>query len=117
MGWKVATEEGAENIVAFNLQSFVLALFPKEELAKDIGIEVGTIGNSSFTLAYNVNSEAEVDLVIEEARNIGATILKEPQKVFWGGYSSYFSDPDDNLWEVAYNPYSKPEKDGSFQWG
>ena len=116
LGWKVATEEGAENIVAFNLQSFVLALFPKEELAKDVGIEVGTIGNSGFTLAYNVNSKAEVDLVIEEVRNIGATILKEPQKVFWGGYSSYFSDPDGNLWEVAYNPYAKVEKDGSFKW-
>ena len=36
--------------------------------------------------------------------SIGATIRKAPERVFWGGYSGYFSDPDDFLWEVAYNP-------------
>ena len=43
----------------------------------------------------------------------GVKIVKEPQKVFWGGYSSYFADPDDFLWEVAYNPYSKFDEDGN----
>ncbi len=26
------------------------------------------------------------------------------QKVFWGGYSGYFRDPEGYLWEVAHNP-------------
>ena len=54
--------------------------------------------------------------MINEVRGVGGTIVKEPQNVFWGGYSSYFSDPDGYLWEVAFSPYSKPEKDGSFKW-
>ncbi len=43
--------------------------------------------------------------VIEEARNAGARVIKEPQDVFWGGYSGYFEDPDGHLWEIAYNPF------------
>ena len=116
LGWKVATEEQAENIVAFNLQSFVLALYPKEGLADDVGIEMNASSSPSFTLAYNVGSEEEVDRVIDKVQAIGAKIVKAPQKVFWGGYSSYFSDPDGYLWEVAFNPYSVPEEDGSFKW-
>ena len=116
LGWSVATEEQAENIVAFNLQSFVLALYPKQGLAEDAGVDMVASTNPSFTLAHNVTSEAEVDRVINEVRGVGGRIVKEPQNVFWGGYSSYFSDPDGYLWEVAFSPYSKPEKDGSFQW-
>lgn len=123
LGWKTATEKQADEIVAFNLQSFVLALYPREGLAEDVGSGAGSEADSeplrgrpSFTLAYNVHSEEEVDRVIEEARGIGARIVKEPRKVFWGGYSSYFADPDGYLWEVAFSPYSRPGKDGSFRW-
>lgn len=116
LGWKVATEEQSDNIVAFNLQSFVLALFPRQGLAEDAGVDMNPGGAPSFTLAYNVGSEADVDRTIDEARAVGATIVKEPQKVSWGGYSSYFQDPDGYLWEVAFNPFSHPRDDGSFSW-
>jgi uncharacterized glyoxalase superfamily protein PhnB len=42
-------------------------------------------------------------------------ILKEPQKVFWGGYSSYFADPDGNCWEVAYNPFFPFDEQGNLK--
>jgi uncharacterized glyoxalase superfamily protein PhnB len=29
--------------------------------------------------------------------------VKPGQKIFWGGYSGYFQDPDGFLWEVAWN--------------
>ena len=35
----------------------------------------------------------------------GATAVKPPHDVFWGGYSGYFADPDGHLWEVACNPF------------
>ena len=116
LGWKVATEEKAENIVAFNLQSFVLCLYPIDKFADEIGRKPDPATTPGFTLAYNVRSEDEVDTVIEEARGVGARIVTEPKKVFWGGYSGYFADPDGYLWEVAFNPYSAPAEDGSFQW-
>lgn len=56
------------------------------------------------TLALNVKSKNEVDEVIELARKSGATIAKEPQDVFWGGYHAYFSDPDGYYFEVAWSP-------------
>lgn len=117
LGWAIATEQQADQIVAFNLQAFVLALFPKNDLELDVGVEMGdTALTPSFTLAYNVAAESEVDRVIEEARAIGATIVKSPQATNWGGYSGYFSDPDGYLWEVAHNPFSELKEDGSFHW-
>jgi hypothetical protein len=41
--------------------------------------------------------------------------LKEPQKVFWGGYSSYFADLDDYHWEVAYNPFFAFDGNGNLK--
>ena len=68
-------------------------------------------------IAHNVNSEGEVDELLEEAQKAGGQIIKPAEKVFWGGYSGYFSDPDRNLWEVAFNPFSKLGTNGEFQWG
>ncbi len=117
LGWQVADEENAENVVAYNLQSMTLALFPWENLAKDASISPIRTGYSAFTLAYNVNTEAEVDKTIEIALKAGAKPVKPPQKTFWGGYSGYFADPDGNLWEIAHNPFSPLGKEGQFQWG
>ncbi|WP_373746852.1 VOC family protein [Neisseria dentiae] len=33
------------------------------------------------------------------------TVVKQPQTVFWGGYSGYIVDPDGFLWEICYNPF------------
>jgi uncharacterized glyoxalase superfamily protein PhnB len=68
-------------------------------------------------LAYNARSEAEVDKIISGLRAKGVTIAKEPQKVFWGGYSSYFADPDGFLWEVAYNPFFEFDENGNLRLG
>ena len=59
------------------------------------------------TLALNVKSKNEVDEVIELARKAGATIVKEPQDVFQGGYHAYFADPDGYYFEVAWSPNFK----------
>ena len=58
-----------------------------------------------FALSHNVQSKPDVDAVINQAIKAGATLVKTPENVFWGGYSGYFKDPDGHLWEVAYNPH------------
>lgn len=55
---------------------------------------------------HNVKSKKEADEVFRLAISAGAKPIKDPQKVFWGGYSGYFADPDNYLWEVAYNPFA-----------
>ena len=57
-------------------------------------------------MAHNVKSQEEVDEVFGLAVTAGAKPTKTPQRVFWGGYSGYFSDPDGFLWEVAFNPFT-----------
>ncbi|WP_249661777.1 VOC family protein, partial [Lysinibacillus fusiformis] len=55
-----------------------------------------------ITLAYNGKTKEAVDRVFAFAKEAGATIVKEPETVFWGGYSGYFQDPNGYYWEVAY---------------
>ncbi len=111
-GWEKA-ESSNENITFLQLNGVMLSLFEREELAKDIGVESTGEGFGGFTLSYNARSEEEVDILIEELRSRGVEIVKEPQKVFWGGYSSYIADPDGYLWEIAFNPYMELDKKGN----
>jgi len=117
LGWKVASENKTEEIVAYDLQNMTLALYPLSKLAEDAQIPVERSGYSTTTIAYNVNSEIEVDKTLEEVQKAGGELIKTAEKVFWGGYSGYFSDPDGNLWEVAHNPFAPLGPKGEFQWG
>ena len=101
MGWKKSTASDG-NIVFFQLNGIVMGLYPKHLFEEDTTVPFNKEGYSPFTLAYTAQSEKEVDEVIALAIKSGATLIKTPQKVFWGGYSSYFADPDGFLWEVAY---------------
>ena len=62
-------------------------------------------GFRGVTLAHNLSSKEEVDVLMAQAEKAGATVKKAPQDVSWGGYSGYFADPDGHLWEVAWNPH------------
>ena len=112
LGWK-KMKSSNEGIHFYQLNGLLLSLYPKEKLAEDAGVDPEGSGFKCFTLAYNTRSEAEVDDLIASLEAKGVTIVKRPQKVFWGGYSSYIADPDDNLWEIAYNPYLPLDEDGN----
>jgi predicted lactoylglutathione lyase len=115
LGWQVANE-GDDGIVAYNFHQMALALYPADKLSEDAQVDLQQKGFPKCTLAYNVKSDSEVDSVLSEAERAGARIIKPAQKVFWGGYSGYFADPDNFLWEVAYNPYVILGPNGEFQW-
>ena len=112
LGWTPAPSE-SEGIVFYQLQGFVLGLFGRDALAKDQNRNVEDLGTGAMTLALNMADREGVDAVFQTALEAGATPLKEPQQVFWGGYSGYYADPDGHVWEVAYNPYWALEDDGS----
>ena len=110
LGWKISRPQ--EGIAFFQAGGVVLAIYPREKLAEDAlsSSEVDEV--TGITLAYNARSESEVDNVIKDLKSKGVKIVKEPQKAFWGGYSSYFADPDDYRWEVAYNPFFPFDENG-----
>ena len=96
-------EHGA--VVFFDLQGGLkLALWPRKSIAHDSGLPLGKPSATEFTVAHNVSTKAEVDAVMEQARKAGAVIVKPARETFWGGYAGYFQDPDQHLWEVAWNP-------------
>ena len=92
-------------VAFFPLNGTWLGLYGREALAEDAAVSSEGAGFEGFALAHNVSSEAEVDELMREAVAAGATQVKAPRKVLWGGYSGYFKDPDGHLWEVAYNPH------------
>jgi uncharacterized glyoxalase superfamily protein PhnB len=81
-----------------------LCLFARGDLAFDAKVAEGPPSATEFSIGHNVDSEAEVDRIIELAERAGALITVRPEKKFWGGYSGYFQDPDGHLWEVLFNP-------------
>lgn len=103
LGWEPAAES-QEGVVFIQLAGQVLALFGIEALAEDQGRGGQALGTGAMALARNYASAAEVDAAYQAALAAGAAALKRPEKVFWGGYSGYFADPDGHVWEVAMNP-------------
>jgi len=81
-----------------------LALWPRKSIAHDTGLALSQRSATEMTIGHNVSSQAEVDAVMATAKLAGATILKPAHETFWGGYSGYFQDPDNHIWEVAFNP-------------
>jgi predicted lactoylglutathione lyase len=111
LGWRTGAAP-ADDVVFFQCGGMIVALWSRESLAKDSGVEDGG-GWGGVTLAYNTRSPAEVDAVIETARAAGAVIPREPGETFWGGYSGMFVDPDGHPWEVAHNPHWTVGDDGT----
>lgn len=107
-GW-IRSEMSNESLILYHLNGIHIALYSREELAQDATVDAYGEGFKGFTISYNVWSEAEVDELIKSLGQKDVKIIKAPQKVFWGGYSSYIADPDGYLWEIAFNPYLKKE--------
>ncbi len=114
LGWATRGIVGREfehgAVAFFDLQGGLrLALWPRESISHDTGLPQAARSATDLTLAHNVGSKAEVDAVMDEARDAGAEIVKAAEDTFYGGYAGYFQDPDGHLWEVAWNPQMLPE--------
>ncbi len=112
LGW-VESRQSQDGVAFFQMHGAVLALFGLADLAADQGRPDVRLGTGAMTLAQNFATEAEVDAAFQAALDAGATTLKKPEKVFWGGYSGYWADPDGHVWEVAMNPFWPLAADGS----
>lgn len=114
LGW-TETEISSDEYAVFKTAGVILSLFPIEKLAKDAGVEVPKQTNvfRGVTFAINVDAPEQVDSTIEQIRLAGASILREPSDAFWGGRIAYFADPENNYWEVAWNPDSVFDERGA----
>ena len=112
LGWTPASEMPG-SVVFYQMNGLVLGFFGLVPLAEDQGRPDAQLGTGAMTLAQNFTTEAEVDIAYALALASEATALKAPEKVFWGGYSGYYADPDGHVWELAMNPFWTLSSDGN----
>ena len=98
-------------VAFFDLGRIRLALYPRELLAAAAGVPPEGSGFAGFAMACNVGSASEAQQLLEDAAAAGGRIVKPAQPADWGGYAGYFADPDEFLWEVAWNPRFPHEAD------
>ena len=116
LGWP-KSEVGGEEVAFFKTGGVVIALFPRPSFAADAGLDLEVVEHGGFSrvsLAHNVAEETQVDEVLAEAAQAGATIVKEAQEIFFGRHG-FFADPEGFLWEVAWNPSFPMAADGSIE--
>lgn len=111
-GWQ-AHPSSEDGMVVFQMHGALLGLFGLAALAADQGRPGAALGTGAMTLAQNHPTRQAVDAVFARAVDAGATALKAPEDVFWGGYSGYIADPDGHVWEIAMNPFWPLADDGS----
>ncbi|MBO9574642.1 MAG: VOC family protein [Sphingobium sp.] len=100
-GWTPVFEN--EEIVFYQMNGFVLGTWLSEKLNEDMK-GAGRSGASSFALAHNVGSQAEVELVLDRLVMAGGTLMRPADAPPHGGYRGYVADPDGHAWEIAFNP-------------
>jgi predicted lactoylglutathione lyase len=105
LGWPIALEV-EDDVTAFETNGAVLALFPLDKLAADGNASAAACGDGmrGFSLAINVDRPEQVDETIATVRGAGGSVTKEPTQAEWGGRTAYFTDPEENYWEVAWVP-------------
>ncbi|MEM6614947.1 MAG: VOC family protein [Pseudomonadota bacterium] len=114
LGWRNTTAT-QPTIIFLQGHNLVLGLYGREPLAKDAGVSPDGEGFRGIAFCVNLKDEGAVDAFHARAMEAGAAAVKMPQKVFWGGYSGYLSDPDGHLWEVAHNPFAPLDETGAMR--
>jgi uncharacterized protein len=116
LGWP-KSEVGGDEVAFFKTGGVVIALFPRTSFADDADVDLDNVEHGGFarvSLAHNVAEERQVDEVLAEAAQAGATIVKEAQEIFFGRHG-FFTDPEGFLWEVAWNPSFRMAADGRIE--
>ncbi len=113
-GW-TSHPRSLEDIVFFQMNGLALALFQTDDLAEDQGRDKKQLGAGRITLARICPTIADVDETFGKALKAGGTSLKTPQQASWGGYSGYFMDPDEHVWEIAMNPFWPLDESGHLE--
>src|SRR5205085_3604491 len=87
LGFARKLQATGEEVAFFETGASILALYPWHKLAADAALpdQPRPVAFRGVTLAWNCNSEAEVDQVLIHAVAQGATLLKQAHKTDYGG--------------------------------
>ncbi|BDV30449.1 VOC family protein [Microbacterium terricola] len=116
LGWEPHPSSVEGDVAFYQVGGSVFALWSRAELAADSCVDDAG-GWGGITLAHNVRSPEDVDVVLEAASQAGAQIGRAGAPTPWGGYSGVFIDLDGHPWEIAHNPSWPLAADGSVSLG
>jgi uncharacterized protein len=115
LGWQRSSASMEGDVTFLHMAGCVLALWGRDPLAADAGVEPDGTGFRGVALACNLDSPGAVDASAQEWVACGGTVTKPPGPVYWGGYTCYVADPDGHLWELAHNPHWPIRDDGTVE--
>lgn len=99
-GWTPVFQN--DDIVFYQMNGFVLGTWLGAMLAEDMQRQNAKPGG--FALGHNLASRDDVQPVVDRLLKHGGRLLKAPIAPPHGGFAGYVADPDDNAWEIAWNP-------------
>ena len=113
LGFARRFRAAGEEVAFFDAGGMILALYGWDALAEDAQLPgAAPQPFRGFTLSQLCRTDRDVDALMTRALGAGATLLKHPQRTFFGGYSGYFADPDGHAWEVVRAPGFQFAADG-----
>lgn len=116
LGWEPHEKSVPDEVAFYQLGGIAFAIWDRADLAADSAV-IDQGGWGGVTLAHNVRTPEDVDVLLEAAAHAGAQIGRAAAPTDWGGYSGIFIDPDGHPWEVAHNPFWSIGDDGTVSIG
>ncbi len=105
-----------EEIVFYQMNGLVLGTWLTSALEKDSNTS-GLPQRGAFALAHNVGTQAEVTPLIDTLAASGGKLLRPADAPPHGGFRGYVADPDEHMWEIAWNPAFKIDAEGHVTFG
>ena len=100
LGFSLRTR--AEGFADFTTHHVALALWELKHIAAHVGIsdKVSGPGVHKAVAAIELATPAEIDAVYAELQARGVVFVAPPKDYPWEARCIYFTDPDNNLWEI-----------------
>jgi uncharacterized protein len=92
----------APGFADFFTAGVTLALWQVEHMQTHLQLAPGPRSRAGWRTmaAIQVESNARVKAMYQDLSARGVPFVKEPQSYPWNAYACYFTDPEDNLWEI-----------------
>ena len=101
LGWEAFLD--VDDVVMIRVgDHLLLSLWEHVSFEREVGPSTLGAGVAPITLAHNVDSDSDVDRVLDELAAAGARTIEHGTRRAWGGYSGYAADPDGYRWEIAH---------------
>ncbi|MFC5443854.1 VOC family protein [Rhizobium halophytocola] len=113
-GWETVFEN--EFIHFYQMNGMVLGLFRNDMMLEDSG-RAAFNPSGAFALGHNVAKAEDVAPLMERLVAAGGRIIQPAAAPPHGGMRGYVTDPDDNAWEIAWNPAWTIDEHGHVTFG